>query len=408
MNPVAAVLERRLGLNPGAVGGRALEVAVGRRLAATGTADAVAYASRVQTDRREFDELVEAVVVPETWFLRYPESFRHLAGWAVERRRALPVGRPLRVLCVPCSTGEEAYSVALTLLDAGLPAGSFRVDGVDVSGRAVTVAEAGVYPDSAFRDADAVAVRPRHFTRTADGWAVRDDVRAGVRFRAGNLIDPGFLADEPAYDAVFCRNLFIYLTPEARRTATAALERLLAPGGVAYMGHAEPLGLGDGHFKPLPPPQAFVFGRAEQRVVEKPPVPPLSVNVPKAHGPLAVGVPPATLSPPPKPAPPDLLAAARAAADRGDPARAAALAEQHLAARGPSADAFSLLGVAKGMAGDPAAAEAAFTRALFLDPRHYDALVHLLALAEARGDAAAAANYRRRADAAHRQQEASR
>ncbi|MFO0851070.1 MAG: CheR family methyltransferase [Gemmataceae bacterium] len=234
-------------------------------------------------------------------------------------------------------------------------------------------------------------------------------MRAGVRFRAGNLIDPGFLADEPAYDAVFCRNLFIYLTPEARRTATAALERLLAPGGVAYMGHAEPLGLADGRFKPLPPPQAFVFGRAEQRaVVEKPPMPFFAVRTPKAHGPLAVGVPPATPTPPPKPAPPDLLAAARAAADRGDPARAAALAEQHLAAHGPSAAGFSLLGVARGMAGDPAAAEAAFTRALFLDPRHYDALVHLLALAEARGDAAAAANYRRRADTAHRQQEAGR
>ncbi|MFO0851069.1 MAG: CheR family methyltransferase [Gemmataceae bacterium] len=146
MNPVAAVLERRLGLNPGAVGGRALEVAVGRRLAAAGIADVATYADRVQADRREFDALVEAVVVPETWFLRYPESFRHLAGWAAERRRALPVGRPLRVLCVPCSTGEEAYSVALTLLDAGLPAGSFRVDGVDVSGRAVAAAEAGCIP----------------------------------------------------------------------------------------------------------------------------------------------------------------------------------------------------------------------------------------------------------------------
>jgi chemotaxis protein methyltransferase WspC len=98
--------------------------------------------------------------------------------------------------------------------------------------------------------------------------------------------------------------------------------------------------------------------------------------------------------------PPDLLADARSAADRGDPTRAAALAEQHLAAHSPSAAAFNLLGVAKAMAGDPAEAEAAFTRALYLDPRHYDALVQLLVLAEARGDTAAAANYRRRAAAA--------
>jgi chemotaxis protein methyltransferase WspC len=386
---LAAELERHLGLNPAAVGERLLRRAVAARQAITGAVTVADYLLRLTDAERA--ELVEEVVVPETWFLRYPESFRHLADWA--KGRATP-GRPLRALSVPCSTGEEAYSVALTLLDAGLPPAGVRVVGADVSRRSAAAARAGVYPDAAFRDAAGRAARDRHFDRTPTGWAVRPAVRQVVTVHTGNLTAADFLADEAPFDAVFCRNLFIYLTPAARLAATANLLRLLAPGGVVYMGHAEPLGLADDRFRPVPPPQAFAFERAPQRIAarsaseDRTPTPIMTPLAVRALSSLALR---AT-----NPEPADPLAAARVAADRNDPRAAAELVERHLAAAGPSADAFALLGVVRGMAGDPAAAEAAFTRALFLDPGHPDALLHRLAQAEGRGDAAAAANFRRR------------
>ena len=377
--PLAAELERHLGLDPAAVGERLLARAVATRQAVTRATDPADYRSRFTAAERA--ELAEEVVVAETWFLRYPESFRHLAG-----------RRPARVLCVPCSTGEEAYSAAFSLLEAGLPADGFQVVGVDVSRRAVAAARVGVYAAGSFRDAAGLAARDRHFDRTPAGWAVRPTVRRPVTVRDGNLTAPGFLADEPPFDAVFCRNLFIYLTPAARAAATANLLRLLAPDGVLYMGHAEPLGLTDDRFRSLSPPQAFAFERATPRIAARSASeerPRLSATVlpVRASSSLARR---ATIPPPP-----DALAAARLAADRGDPHAAAILLEDHVATT-PTADAFALLGVVRAMAGDPTAADTALTRALFLDPAHPDALLHKLTLAEGRNDATAAANYRRR------------
>jgi len=266
-----------------------------------------------------------------------------------------------------------------------------------------------VYGPLAFRGGGA-DLRDRYFERTAAGFVVRGEVRRAVTFRVGNLLDPGFLADEPPFDVVFCRNLFIYLTPDARRRAAATLDRLLAPGGVVYAGHAEPLGLIDARFRPIGPPQSFAFARVGSETATANPVPrfaPVVISIPPAGAggkgeSLAQPDPPRPVKrePEPVPSPPPaspLLALARAAADRGDPAGAIGLGERAIREGGPTADVFALLGLAHTMVGDSSAAEAAFTRALYLDPGHYDSLVHMMVLAENRGDAVAAANYRRRA-----------
>jgi chemotaxis protein methyltransferase WspC len=375
LRPVAAELERLLGLNPAAVGDRLLARAVEARMAATGAGGVADYLLKLTDAERA--ALTDAVVVPETWVLRYPESFAHLAG----RQRGKPA---VRVLCVPCSTGEEAFGVALTLLDAGVARP--EVLAVDVSPRAVAAARVGVCGEASFRDAAGRAARDRHFDRVDGGWQPKPLVRQAVSVRVGNLSQPDFLADEPPFDAVFCRNLFIYLTPAARGVAVGHLGRLLKPGGTLYMGHAEPVGLADDRFRPVPPPAAFAFERNPRS--QAPPVPPQASPPLIAPGRSSRGFAPHS----PPAAPVDPLSAARAAADRGDPRAAADL----LAAAPPSADGFALLGVVRTMLNDPAAADAAFTRALFLDPAHPAALLHKLAAAEARGDTAAVANYRRR------------
>lgn len=414
MTPLArieALLEAHLGMAPGAVGGRLIESAVRRRLDATGTPDPAAYLARLQADGQELGELVDAVVVPETWFFRYPESFRHLAAWAIDRRQHAGLLRPLRVLSVPCCTGEEPYSVAMALLDAGLPPGTFRVEAADVSRRAIGFARAGVYGPLSFRETPA-AVKGLHFDLAGANAAVKPEIRQAVSFREANLADPQTLAGEPPFDAIFCRNLFIYLTDAAKRTAVATLDRLLAADGVVYMGHAEPLGLLDGRFRSVGPPPAFAFARAATVVSARVAVPEFSLPTPIREAGGVAGFYPA-------PQPPSLagkweperampaappLTRARAAADAGRAADAVALCEQFLAAHPPTADAFALLGVAHLMAGDTAAAERGFVRALYLDPGHYDALIHMMALLERRGDAAAAANYRRRAGGAARRE----
>ena len=124
----------------------------------------------------EVQALVEEVVVPESWFFRDDRPFEVLAdfaraGWLVD-----PARPPLSALSLPCAGGEEPYSIAMTLLEAGLPAGRFRVDAVDVSARSLARAIAGVYGPNSFRGAGR-RLRPAYFREQNGAFTL--DPRSG-------------------------------------------------------------------------------------------------------------------------------------------------------------------------------------------------------------------------------------
>lgn len=104
-----------------------------QRITLSQTVNADEYWQTLQGSRDEQQALIEAVIVPETWFFRYPESFATLGKLARKRLGELNNMRALRILSLPCSTGEEPYSIAMALLDAGLKPHQFKVDGMDVS-----------------------------------------------------------------------------------------------------------------------------------------------------------------------------------------------------------------------------------------------------------------------------------
>ena len=193
-------------------------------------------------------------MIPETWFFRDTQPFALLAD-----RFATETSTVRRILCVPC-TGEEPYSVAMALLDRGLRPDQFHVLGIDLSRHALAAARRKIYSENAFRGRDR-SFRDRHFRVTDEGYVLDPDVADTVEFRAGNLVDPAFLDDEPPFDAVFCRNLLIYLDDDARRTALRHLERLVAARGLLFVGHAENLGPIAPRFQPAGPTYCFAFER---------------------------------------------------------------------------------------------------------------------------------------------------
>src|SRR5262249_8781045 len=159
-----------------------------------------------------FEALVEEVVVPETWFFRGAGLFTDLA----KRIRNTALSRPFRVLSVPCSTGEEPYSLAIALAEANVSPQAFTLEGVDLSGRSVERAQRGCYGAFSFRQTDP-GLHDRYFRPAGREWEIDATLRQAVRFRTGNLVDPQFLWGEAPYDLILCRNLLIYLHPEARR-----------------------------------------------------------------------------------------------------------------------------------------------------------------------------------------------
>ncbi|MGE6919680.1 CheR family methyltransferase [Achromobacter kerstersii] len=394
----SALLKRKMGLDSGSIGKAAVERAVRHRMGAADAADERDYLLRVQTDPAEMQQLIEAVIVPETWFFRYPESQAAMAGLARERLFAVgvPDTRVLRVLSLPCSSGEEPYSIAMALLDAGVPASRFEVDAVDISERMVEFARRAVYGRNSFRGDD-LAYRGRHFTETADGHQLADIVRARVRFHQGNLFDTHLLAGAAPYDFVFCRNLLIYFDGPTQERAVQVLRRFTRGDGVMFVGPAETSLMTARRLPAVPVARSFAFlaqtlpPPAETFAPPKPMVhawtPPRRpvAQLPAARLPLAH----AAIAPATRPDTPSADASLRqiaALADQGRVQDAMAKCQAHLDSHGASADALHLLGLLQDAAGDARQAQTSYRKALYLDPTHREALLHLAALIASAGD----------------------
>jgi chemotaxis protein methyltransferase WspC len=159
--------------------------------------------SALAAEEKELQQLIELVVVPETWFFRDHEACATLARYAIEEWRPAHPDSMMQLLSLPCATGEEAYSMAMALLDAGLPASRFRIDAIDISIKALARAREAVYGRNSFRSTD-LSFRDRYFTGAGDTYLLSETVRRQVHFQPGNLVDeqllPGFeLLPQPDY-----------------------------------------------------------------------------------------------------------------------------------------------------------------------------------------------------------------
>ncbi|EDY19643.1 MCP methyltransferase, CheR-type with Tpr repeats [Chthoniobacter flavus Ellin428] len=393
MEAFARLLYQEIGLDPASIGMPAVERAVRLRLAACRESDAEVYLRRVRSDREEMQALVESVVVSETWFFRDPKAF------AVVAERARQTTGKLFFLCLPCSTGEEPYSLAMTLLDAGIAPERFHIDAVDVSDRVLAHARTGVYTRNSFRGRD-LAFRDRHFTPKHAGWAIDPALRKLVHFHRGNLLDDTAVPRGRTYDAIFCRNLLIYFDVATQRRAIAELGRHLSSDGLLCVGPAETGLLASYDFTHTRISLAFAFTKGKPIAPSKPAPAPAKKRV--ALHPIPAKPRPATVAvpPPPVPAPaapaPDLSEAVRLA-DEGRLEEVAAICHEYLRHAGASAQAYYLLGLVSDTANREEEAATHYRRALYLDPQHHDTLLHYALLVSRRGDTTAAQALRRRA-----------
>ncbi len=400
-------LKERIGLDVASVGAAIIERAVRQRTTLSQAAHADEYWQLLQGSRDEQQALIEAVIVPETWFFRYPESFATLGKLARQRLAELNNMRALRILSLPCSTGEEPYSIAMALLDAGLRPHQFKVDGMDISPLSVDKARRGVYGKNSFRGQD-LQFRDRHFMPEQDGHRVNEYVREQVRWQVGNVLDPTLLASEPAFDFVFCRNLLIYFDQSTQKQVFEVLKRLTHVDGVLFIGPAEGSLLGRLGMRSIGIPQSFAFSRHSEPHPEPLPTPkPVAVPVsqplrsappaPVRNRPFAAVTPlPVTK----KTANPDaatLLAQIAALANEGKSAEARAACEDYLRSHEPVAQVFYWLGLLSDVAGLSLEAQGFYRKALYLEPQHPEALMHLAALLQAQGDTAGARRLQERA-----------
>jgi chemotaxis protein methyltransferase CheR len=208
-----------------------------RRLRETGHASFAGYLDALEQggSSTEWQEFVNCLTTNLTSFFREEHHFQDLARELESRR-----GGPIRIWCNAASTGEEPYSIAMTVAEALGSAGSARMTASDIDTKVLATAAAGVY------GADARGLSPerlrRHFLRgtgSNDGRIrIKPELARSVEFRVHNLMAARWSFDEP-FDIVFCRNVMIYFDAPTQRQVLERIHAAMRPRGVLYVGHSE-------------------------------------------------------------------------------------------------------------------------------------------------------------------------
>jgi len=222
----------------------------------------------------EFRHLINLVTVTETCFFRDAAQFRLLrelivpsliSAKAAQDRPA--AAHTIRIWSAGCSSGEEAYSIALMLSEMGVyiayPDWTFEITGSDINTKVVDAARRGAYHARAVRNIEGTMLA-RYFRHEDGQWALNDDVKRRVRFEVGNLTQVSMPTTGPQ-DIVLCKNVTIYFQAGVARKLLQGLHDSIADGGYLLLGHAESLWQMDDRFELVEYGGAFAYRKVEKR-----------------------------------------------------------------------------------------------------------------------------------------------
>ena len=215
-----------------------------RRLTKLGhSSDSYLRTLECQPSNGEFPTLARELTVGETYFFRNIEQFHVLADVVLPARmNARGAMSTLRFLSAGCASGEEPYSIAMVAKDTiALPPWEVEISAVDINPAALQKAQRARYSAWALRETPA-DVQRKWFRADGQDMVLDKSICGAVRFDAGNLAsDDPELWQAGRYDAIFCRNVLMYFSPEQMRAVIARIARSLAPSGFLFLGHAETL-----------------------------------------------------------------------------------------------------------------------------------------------------------------------
>ena len=219
---------------------------------------------RFEADGRELQELVNLMTVNETYFFREAYQFDCLVNNLMEEvTRHREPGSLIRIWSVPSSSGEEAYSIALYLLERWSKLADYEVEilSSDIDTKVLQSANRGLYTQRSVANLPPEYLA-KYFKRKADGnWQLCQDVLESVEFSRVNLCNPSETRRYRDIDVIFCRNLLIYFDDVSRRIAAEAMFEALRPGGFVCLGHSESMSRISSLFKVRRFPDAMVYQR---------------------------------------------------------------------------------------------------------------------------------------------------
>jgi chemotaxis protein methyltransferase CheR len=240
---------------------------VAERIAVTKSASFQSYFAMLRSDvEHEIEHLVNAFTVNETYFFREEHQLRcmtsDLLPSIVAKKQP---GEPIRIWSIPCSSGEEPYSIAIWLMENWREVDRFNIEimGSDIDTRVLEAAADGIYGERALMrlTKDVVA---RYFAPIApDRYQIDPGLRGSIQFTRVNLIDSRDMALHRGFDIIFCRNVLIYFDDASRRMAAENLYDCLDPRGYICLGHSETMSRISPLFRVCRFSDAIVYQRPE-------------------------------------------------------------------------------------------------------------------------------------------------
>jgi chemotaxis protein methyltransferase CheR len=237
------------------------------RIAATGSSSFQAYFSLLRADAdHEIEQLINSFTVNETYFYREDYQLRCMtSSMLVAIAGFKPPGSTIRIWSIPCSTGEEPYSIALWLMENWPRVDNYNIEivGSDIDTTALKAAAEGIYGERALMRLSPDIVT-RYFRPVGDGnHQIDEGLRGSIEFTGANLIDTQDMVRYREFDLIFCRNVLIYFDDASRRQAAENLYDCLRPGGYICLGHSESMSRISPLFTVCRFPDAIVYQRPE-------------------------------------------------------------------------------------------------------------------------------------------------
>jgi len=187
----------------------------------------------------EWERAWEVLSVQETYFWREMSQIDALTKTIIPQWFQKHM-TPFRIWCAASATGEEPYSIAIALAEAGLDVYPIQITASDASPMALKKAGRAIYRERSFRSLP-LELRQKYFKPVEDGWKLDDKIIARVKFRQANLAESADVAALARVNVIFCRNVFIYFSPHAVRQTVANMASRMPAGGHLFVGAAESL-----------------------------------------------------------------------------------------------------------------------------------------------------------------------
>jgi chemotaxis protein methyltransferase CheR len=240
LSEIRMLIEERTGICFDESRERFFSTRVREHLRAKGFARGTDLVRNVRTSNVEYEALLERLLTQETSFFRYPgvyEAFEKRVLPELHTKKFWKNPRTLRIWSAGCSTGEEPYSIAITIADSLSFADSWNVEilATDLGRQALKYAERGVYSGRSIGSVTDKQLA-NHFSAVESGQQVKPRLRKMVSFAQMNLASPVYLG---RMDAIFCMNVLIYFSEQRRRALVQRFYETLEPGGYLFLGHSE-------------------------------------------------------------------------------------------------------------------------------------------------------------------------